>query len=274
MPKYLDSTGLSYYHSKVEGLLANKADASDVTTLSGNLSDEVTARQSADTALGNRISTLENAGYVTASVNNLTNYYTKNETYTQTEVNTLIGNIATIQIEVFQSLPVSGQSNIIYLVPNSGSTPNIYDEYIWVSSTSSYEKIGTTDVDLSGYVPTSRTVNGHALSSNVTVTASDVGAYTTSQVDTLLDGKVDTESGKGLSENDFTTTLKNKLDGIAAGAQVNVIETVKVNNTALTVTSKAVNVTVPTKVSDLTNDTGFITGVDSITNAEIDLLFA
>ena len=31
------------------------------------------------------------------------------------------------------------------------------------------------NIDLSGYVPTSRTVNGHALSANVTVTASDVG---------------------------------------------------------------------------------------------------
>jgi len=33
----------------------------------------------------------------------------------------------------------------------------------------------TGDQDLSGYVPTSRTVNSHALSSNVTVSASDVG---------------------------------------------------------------------------------------------------
>lgn len=39
----------------------------------------------------------------------------------------------------------------------------------------------------------------------------------------------------------------------------NIIETVKVNNTALTPSSKAVNITVPTKVSDLTNDSGFIT---------------
>ena len=37
-----------------------------------------------------------------------------------------------------------------------------------------------------------------------------------------LDAKQNTEVGKGLSENDFTTILKNKLDGIAAGAEVNV----------------------------------------------------
>ena len=64
-------------------------------------------------------------------------------------------------------------------------------------------------------------------------------------------------SGKGLSTNDYTTTEKNKLSGIASGANVNVIESVKVNGTALTVTSKAVNVTVPTKVSQLTNDSDF-----------------
>lgn len=33
----------------------------------------------------------------------------------------------------------------------------------------------TGDQDLSGYVPTTRTVNGHTLSANVTVTASDIG---------------------------------------------------------------------------------------------------
>ena len=37
-----------------------------------------------------------------------------------------------------------------------------------------------------------------------------------------ISGKVDKVNGKGLSTNDFTTDLKNKLDGIAAGAEVNV----------------------------------------------------
>ena len=58
----------------------------------------------------------------------------------------------------------------------------------------------------------------------------------------------------------MSSTDKTKLDGIAAGADENVIETVKVNGTALTPDSnKAVDVTVPTKVSDLTNDSEFIT---------------
>lgn len=66
----------------------------------------------------------------------------------------------------------------------------------------------------------------------------------------------------------FTTALKNNYDAAythsqtahaPANAQANIIETVKVNGVALTPSSKAVDVTVPTKVSDLTNDSGFLT---------------
>ena len=62
-----------------------------------------------------------------------------------------------------------------------------------------------------------------------------------------------TQSASGL----MSSADKKKLDSIASGAEVNVIETVKVNGTALTPSSKAVNVIVPTKVSELTNDSGF-----------------
>lgn len=44
-----------------------------------------------------------------------------------------------------------------------------------------------------------------------------------------------------------------------SNAQANVIETVKVNGTALTPDSKAVDITVPTKLSDLENDSEFLT---------------
>lgn len=87
-----------------------------------------------------------------------------------------------------------------------------------------------------------------------------------SKIKSELGGKVNVVSGKGLSTNDYTNAEKNKLSGIASGAQENVIESVKVNGTKLTPSSKAVDVTVPTKVSQLTNDSGFQTStqVDSI----------
>ena len=54
---------------------------------------------------------------------------------------------------------ISNVYGTFFLVPNSGTAPNIYDEYIYTitDSTSTpvtygYEKIGTTAIDLSGYV--------------------------------------------------------------------------------------------------------------------------
>ena len=72
---------------------------------------------------------------------------------------------------------------------------------------------------------------------------------------TALDGKVDKVDGKQLSTEDYTTAEKTKLSGIATGAQANVIETVKVNGTALTPdANKAVDVSVPT-LTDSTSTT-------------------
>lgn len=69
------------------------------------------------------------------------------------------------------------------------------------------------------------------------------------------------ESGKGLSTNDYTTAEKNKLGGIAAGAEVNVQ-----SNWAETDSSEDSFIknkpSIPSKTSDLTNDSGFITSAD------------
>lgn len=69
------------------------------------------------------------------------------------------------------------------------------------------------------------------------------------------------ESGKGLSTNDYTTAEKNKLGGIAAGAEVNVQANWAESNSSSDayIQNKP---TIPSKVSDLTNDTGFITAED------------
>lgn len=80
-----------------------------------------------------------------------------------------------------------------------------------------------------------------------------------SKIKTALGGKVDVVSGKGLSTNDYTNAEKSKLSGISSGAQVNVIESVKVNGTKVEPSSKAVDIAVPTKTSQLTNDSGFQT---------------
>lgn len=48
-----------------------------------------------------------------------------------------------------EALPETGETGILYLVPNNGSDRNIKDEYIWLGD--EYELLGTTEMDLSGY---------------------------------------------------------------------------------------------------------------------------
>jgi hypothetical protein len=74
---------------------------------------------------------------------------------------------------------------------------------------------------------------------NLTVSQDKVTGLTTA-----LDSKVDKVEGKGLSTNDFTNELKTKLDGIQAGAQTNVLESVKLNGQALPISEKAVDIPV------------------------------
>ena len=55
-----------------------------------------------------------------------------------------------------------------------------------------------------------------------------------------LANKVDKVQGKQLSTEDYTSTEKTKLAGIAEGAQANVLEGIKVDNTDLTITEKKI----------------------------------
>ena len=85
-------------------------------------------------------------------------------------------------------------------------------------------------------------------------------------------------TGLGLLEK-LAQDFKEKLDATnsqvealaAAGGEPNVITVVKVNGTAVAVTDKAVDITVPTAVSALTNDSGYQTGaqVESAINAKV-----
>lgn len=64
------------------------------------------------------------------------------------------------------------------------------------------------------------------------------------------------------TDNNYSTAEKTKLNGIATGAEVNTIDTIKVNGTAQAITSKAVDITVPTNNNQLTNGAGYQTASD------------
>lgn len=66
-------------------------------------------------------------------------------------------------------------------------------------------------------------------------------------------------------------SLEDRVDEIVTtGGEPNVIDSIKVNGTTQTITNKSVNITVPTNVSDLTNDNGYQTAAQvqtAISNA-------
>lgn len=72
--------------------------------------------------------------------------------FVKTAVDAAVGSVTQISYDVVETLPTTGEAGKIYLVSHNHGTGDVYDEYIWVSSTSKFEKIGSTDIDLSGYV--------------------------------------------------------------------------------------------------------------------------
>lgn len=61
--------------------------------------------------------------------------------------------ITGIDFQVVEKLPTTGTKGVFYLIANSGSGQNVYDEYIWVNG--KFEKLGIRELDLSGYMKTS-----------------------------------------------------------------------------------------------------------------------
>ena len=90
------------------------------------------------------------SNFITNSVNDLINYYKKNETYNRTEINQMVSAIPKFAIEVIEKLPTTKISNTtIYLLTSGAEEKNLYTEYIYVNN--SWEKLGTQTVDLTDY---------------------------------------------------------------------------------------------------------------------------
>ena len=72
---------------------------------------------------------------------------------TEAEIQELINNSTKLKKEVVTSLPTTGKDDVIYLVKDEkGKENNNYLEYLWING--KYELIGSTQVDLSGYMTT------------------------------------------------------------------------------------------------------------------------
>lgn len=145
--------------------LALKADKSEIPTKTSDLTND--------------------SGFITNTVNNLVNYYTKTQTYTQSEVDALIAAIVSLNIKAVETLPTTNISTTtIYLVPSADpQAQNVKDEYINIDGTTAgWERIGSTAIDLSDYV------------TNEDLTRALADYTTTANLTTLLAAKQNTIS--------------------------------------------------------------------------------
>jgi len=100
-----------------------------------------------------KLSQLENdSGFITDTVNNLVNYYTKEQTYTKEEVMELLSKLsAGLSTKIVSELPDAATDEIslstIYLVRVGES--NVYTQYMWISG--GWANLGTTAVNLENY---------------------------------------------------------------------------------------------------------------------------
>ena len=79
-------------------------------------------------------------------------------------ISTAISGVTQFDIQVVTALPTTGKKGVIYLIADTHSDDNdSYDEYIWNTAieTPAFEKIGNTDVNLSGYIEKVKSAEGY-----------------------------------------------------------------------------------------------------------------
>ena len=172
----------------------------------------------------------------------------------------------------FAALPANAEVGDMYHITAAGGTDEngvaIKAGDNVVKTATGWDNFGGT-VDLSAYVTSASIADERTKLAGIesgaqvnvieTVKVDGVALTPTSKaVDIDLSGKVDKVNGKQLSTEDYTTAEKTKLSGVAEGAQVNVLESVSVDGTALTATNKGVNIDLSGKV-DKVNGKGLST---------------
>lgn len=273
MAKFLGSTGVQHLWTKITESFVGKVPGKDLSTEDfttelktkltgiaegaqanvlegikiGDSDVTIGADKKADIASGvNGLITAGIAGKADKATTlegyGITDAYTKTET--NTEISKQITAAKHASLKVADTDPMAagfaGEDNVIYLykveVGEGDNKQTYYDMYIKVDGKMTL--IDDTRMDLSDYV--TKTLLSTTLESY----------YTKADAD----GKFVTQAeGKGLSTEDFTTELKTKLTGIAEGAQVNKIEGIKVNGTAVDIdTDKTVDITIAVD-EELTN---------------------
>lgn len=282
----IDINLLSYFKSKLDLLFANKVDKEAGKGLSSNdyTSAEKTKLANIEAqAQVNKLEGIQVAGETISATNKIVNIPTATQSaagaMSAADKTKLDGVASGAQVNVIETVKVNGTSQTVtgkavdISVPTTVAELTDADDY----ATKDYVDTNGGKIDKIKVNGTEQTIAAADKSVDISVpvggtaapamdgTAAAGTAATWAHSDHVHPHdttKVDKEEGKGLSTNDYTTTEKSKLSGVATGAQVNVLESVKVNGITLPIRDKYVNIGVPTKVSDIDNDSGFITIAD------------
>ena len=107
--------------------------------------------------------------------------YTKSADVTK-EIASAVSGVTQIDYSVVEALPSTGKKGVIYLVANSGSGNNIYDEYIYINS--KFEKLGSREMDLSSYAKKTD------IPTKVSSLTNDSGYQTAAQVTSAINTKL------------------------------------------------------------------------------------
>lgn len=176
-----------------------------------------------------------------------------------------------LSFEVVEELPQSGEEGTIYLVPNDHDT---YTEYIWIAEEEKWEAIGDSDIDLSNYYTKTQTDNTFAtqtvVNEEIAARISGDGAlntalgtkadksdtYTKTQVDTALSAKANSADLATVATSGDYDDLTNKPTIPAA----------QVNSDWNASSGVAQILNKPTNVSAFTNDAGYLTQHQSLSN--------
>lgn len=175
----VDDTVMAY--GMVEG---NEITIGDNTWSGGSFDFTDAVNQLITDKLPTKTSQLTNdSNFITKAVSDLTNYYTKSNTYTKTEVNELVSAIPKFSISVVSALPTSNISNTTIYLVSGGEGSNLYTEYIYVNN--KWEILGSQEVDLTGYAKTSDIPTSLKNPKALTFTGAATGSYDGSSAKTV-----------------------------------------------------------------------------------------
>ena len=206
------------------------------------------------TEIPKNTSDLQNdSDFTTSLVENLVNYYKKTDTYSKTEVNNLISSIKTVNIKKVDVLPEEGETNLIYFVPSTkAQEQNGFDEYMYLDT--GWEKIGTTTIDLSDY----QTNEQLELILESYVKNDDFVKELAKKLDTNSGSYIKNITAEGttitITKGDNTTSSFNTQDTTYEEATTTTKGLMSAKDK-----EKLEGINVPTNLSQLTNDEGFIT---------------